>query len=245
MRKNSALKFILATSTILVLAGCSNSAPNPTPTQNVSPETTKTATPKPSSTPTPTETVTPTPEPEPIKTTVITIGADSLKIGNLKGEIKQEFPYETTQSAVPAIAALTELYGKEPIIEYSGDDVCWYQMNTYNWDNMAIAFPTPTKNPNDANWFTARTVQPNGNYERVVQAPNGAQIGFSFQEYRQKNPELPFNDGFTPEDTFKKMLAEVSSKSSSNPEEIEGTLIVSDNDKIEFIGAPNFLNENC
>ena len=139
---------------------------------------------------------------------------------------------------------MNNLYGKDAIVEYSGDDTCWYQMNTYKWDNMEISFQTDTKDPLNSDHFIAHSTEVNENYERVVQAPNGAQISFSFSEYRAKNPELPVSQSYEYEGKkYETMLGEMSSLYPA--EDMNGVMVSATNDRISNLYAPGSLIGDC
>ena len=226
----------------LLLAGCSSTSPEPKPTPTKS----NSSTPKPSTTPTP-EIPEPTKapvEPDPIKTTVVVIGADNLRLEKLSGEVIASYAYDTADAPVAAIEKMNELYGKTAEMEYSGEDTCWYQMNTYTWDNLKISFQTDTKDPSNSDYFIAHSEDVNENYERVVQAPNGAQISFSFAEYKAKNPELPVSETFEYEGKrYETMLGEVSAL---YPAEYQnGVMVSATNDRIDKLYAPGSLVGDC
>jgi hypothetical protein len=227
----------------------------PTPGKTT-PGTTKPS-PSPTSQPTPTTKPAPAPAPAPeptkptIKTTVVEIGADELRFENLSGQTLQSFSYYGQGSPIPAIAATTKLYGYEPKVVYTGEDPCFGYTNVYTWDNFVISFVTETKDPAQVDRFVAGTSKPNQNYDRVVQAPNGAQITFNYKKYVQANPSLPHTENKSeyPAGTFveyQKAIAELSQK--FTPEQggdAAGTIYGGEDDKIKFISAPGYLYGDC
>lgn len=264
MNRKAVFSTIVLTLSVAMLTGCTANTPEPTPTKTSSskPAPTKTATPTPTPTPTstPSPSVPPTqqpapvpaPEPAPIKTTVVEIGADELRFENLGGKTLQSFSYEDTP--VKAIAALTDLYGFEPKTEYTGNQVCYGELNIYKWDNMRISFYTSTQDPNQTDSFSAGTSEPNQNYERVIQAPNGVQVGFSYWDYVNKNPSLlheeskaeyPYGSGKIQE--WAKAIAEPTAKllPDMNDRNASGSIYSGENGVVDSIGAPQYLYGDC
>ena len=262
-----------------ILAGCSSTAttvatPSPSPTRSAStpspsatPEPTKTPTgsptapakpsPSPTAKPAPQPSQKPQPKPEPVKTVVVEIGADELRIEDISGGLKNSFPYEG-DSADEAIAALTSLYGKEPKTLYTGDDICNYQNNVYSWDNMNLSFQAASQSVADAERFLVFTNSANQNYERVVQAPNGAQVGLSLKRFHAASPGLAYSPGIDYEGvSYGSMIGEPSKitvQSASNsgdpallPADANavGTVIFATNDTIKSIHAPGSLVGDC
>jgi len=270
MNRKAVFSTIVLTLSVAMLTGCTANTPEPTPTKTSSskPAPTKTATPTPTPTSTPSPSASPTqkpttkpapapvpapaPEPAPIKTTVVEIGADELRFENLGGKTLQSFNYEDTP--VKAIAALTDLYGFEPKTEYTGNQVCYGELNIYKWDNMRISFYTSTQDPNQTESFFAGTSEPNQNYERVIQAPNGVQVGFSYWDYVNKNPNLlheeskaeyPYGSGKIQE--WAQAMAEPTAKPlpEGNDMNASGSIYSAENGTVKSIGAPQYLYGDC
>lgn len=262
---------VVALSSIL-LAGCSSS-PNPTPsetkapsiskpapTQTTQPKPTPTETSTPSSTPKPTTSpstpattkpATPTVTPKPtVKTTVVVIGADTLRFENLNGTVLKSFPYN--QSPAPAVTALNELYGKQPDTKhYSTEEMCSYQFNTWAWDNMSITFTSGTKDPATAKSFYVSTAKPNQNYERVVETPNEIQVGNTWKVALQKAPNAVQSDPVSYNGhTYQSLVAEVTTDPSYGKTDpasgnIAGTLVHGDNGTVSSITSPFSLYGDC
>lgn len=241
-----------------ILAGCSSASPTVTATPKPSSTATssptaspsKSATPAPSVAPSEQPTSKPAPTEKPtVKTTVVVIGADELRLENLSGKVLAEYPYEGQASPVAAIDGLTKLYGKEPVIKYTPPTMCSGDINSYEWDNIRVSFDTPTKDPNQVSQYIAYTNAANQNYERVVQAPNGVQIGFSYNEYVAKNPDLPHQESTIAEyeTTYQSAIAESSSLERYGAEDDKATGVIysGENDVVKVISAPQYLYGDC
>jgi hypothetical protein len=222
-------------------------SPTPSATQSSTPAPSKSASSSPNKAPGSGSTNQPKPTTKPmVKTTVIVIGADDLRIENLSGKVLQKFPYNTKEAPVAAIDALTKIYGKAPKVSYTPPATCGGDTNSYTWDNMTIYFITPTKDPKQVEIFFANTHTPNQNYERVVQAPNGAQVGMSYSKYIAKNPKLPHQESKVENTEYQQAVAELSYNSNADdPESASGVLYGGENDKIKFITAPGSLYGDC
>jgi hypothetical protein len=264
MKKRTAQAVILTLS-IGLLAGCTSSAPVEKPTRST-PSSSQSAKPVPSEAPTATATPSASPsaapsvapKPDPVKTTVIQIGADELRIEDLSGNVKNSFSYEGG-STDEAVAALTSLYGKEPTKRYTGtEQICDYQMNVYVWDNLTMRFQGESQNPNDAEFFMMNTTTANQNYERIVQAPNGAQVGQSLEKFHKASPELAFSKGSEYEGkVYAAMVGEPSKRYNEPASEFggesitpadansAGVIVFAENDKINSITAPYSLIGDC
>jgi hypothetical protein len=268
MKKRTVQVAILVMS-VSLLAGCTSSAPVEKPTRST-PSSSQSAKPVPSQAPTtgaatpsaepstgPSAQPAPAPTPAPVKTTVVEIGADELRIEDLSGNVKNAFPYKGS-SPSEAITTLTSLYGKEPTKRYTGDQTCDYQMNVYTWDNLTMRFQAESQNPNDADYFIINTNSANQNYERVVQAPNGAQIGQSLDKLHKAFPELAYSAGDEYEGvTYSAMIGEPSKLGTETAGDYDvanitpagantlGVVVYANNDKIQSILAPAGLIGDC
>jgi hypothetical protein len=266
---------VVALSSIL-LTGCSSSS-NPTPTSSATktPSTSKPA-PTQSSSPTPTETSTPTVTPTPtsapsttpstptntkpatpsaapkpaVPTTVVVIGADDLRFEKLNGTVLKSFPYN--QSPAAAVAALNELYGKQPDAKhFSTEEMCSYQFNTWAWDNMSITFTSGTKDPATAKSFFVTSAKPNQNYERVVETPNEIQVGNSWKVALQKTPNAVQADPVSYNGhTYQSLVADVTTdpaygKTDPATGNIAGTIVHGDNGTVKSITSPFSLYGDC
>jgi hypothetical protein len=187
-----------------------------------------------------------TPEPEIIKTTVVVIGADELRFENLSGDVLASFPYSAADAPAAAISNLTELYGKEAIVTYSGENTCWYHMNTYQWDNFKLDFQSETNDPTSSDSFFASTNTVNENYERVVQAPNGAQVSFPYSKFLKQDPELPHHESEYEGVLYGAMIGELTEfPYDALQENLAGVLITSKNDSVTAIFSPSHLESDC
>ena len=220
--------------------------PTPSATQSSKPAPTQSASSSPTKAPVAAPTTQPKPTTKPaVKTTVIVIGADDLRIENLSGQVLQKFPYKGKASPVAVIDGLTKIYGKAPKVQYTPPNTCGGDTNTYTWDNMTVYFVTATKDPKQTDLFFANTHTPNLNYERVVQAPNGAQVGMSYSKYIAKNPKLPHQESKIDDGTvYQQAVAELSAQAVQY-DDPSGSLYGGENDKIKFITAPGSLYGDC
>lgn len=237
------------------------SSPSATPEPSSSPTVTATPSAKPSETPStkpaPQPTVKPQPKPEPVKTVVLELGADELRIEDAAGTVKESFPYEG-DSTDEAIAALTSVYGKEPKTLYTGNEICNYQNNVYSWDNISLVFQAESQTVADAERFRVLSSDPNLSYERIVQAPNGAQVGLSLKRFMDASPELvrsapneyqgtTYGSMIGEPSKLKNESAASSGSTGLTPADANavGTVIFSINDRIETIHAPSTLIGDC
>lgn len=220
-------------------------SPTPSATQSSTPAPSQSASSSPTKAPDAGSTAQPKPTTKPtVKTTVVVIGADEIRIENLSGQVLQKYPYKGKAPAVAAIDGLTKLYGKAPKVNYTPPNVCGGDTNTYTWDNMTIYFITPTKDPTQTDMFFANTHTPNQNYERVVQAPNGAQIGMSYSKYVAKNPKLPHQETKGEDTEYQQAVAELSAQAVQY-DDPSGVLYGGENNRINFITAPGSLYGDC
>jgi hypothetical protein len=263
--KKRAVQFTILAVSVSLLAGCTSSGPVTSPSPTKTPSSSPSAKPTPSATATadgtatasPTVAPTTKPGPDPVKTTVIEIGADELRIEDIAGNVMNAFPYEG-DSTDEAVAALTSLYGKEPTKRYTGDQTCDYQNNVYTWDNLVLRFQASSQNVNDAERFVVTTNGANQNYERVVQAPNGAQVTQSLEKFHKEFPNLAYSIGGEYEGvTYSGMIGEPSQRVGETAGEYQvenitpadantfGVVISAENDKIGAIYAPGGLIGDC
>lgn len=246
MHNKKLIKILVLTISMTLLTACTSVPTTPRGIATSTDSPTATSTPAPTITILPQPTATPSPEPETIKTTVVVIGADELRLENLSGNILDSFPYKAEDSPVAVIAGLNKLYGKKAVITYSGEETCWYHMNTYQWDNMKIDFQSETHDPASSDSFYASTNQVNENYERVVQAPNGAQISFSYSKLVAANPELPHRESEYAGVTYGTMIGELTANPiDDSPYNIAGVLVHARNDTVTALSAPSFLEGDC
>jgi hypothetical protein len=267
MKSKRAVHALVLMVSVGLLAGCT-SAPTPVPSG------TKSATPKPSSSasaspsatpstsaePTTPGSAVPTPKPDPVKTTVVQLGADELRLENLSGEVLGSFPYDTQDAPVAAIDALTKLYGKEPAKRYTGEQMCDYQTNVYTWDNLTLRFQAESQNASDSDYFSVSTNTVNQNMERVVQAPNGAQVGQPLAKFVKAFPSYAQAPTYEYEGvTYQTVIGEPSKKYSGQEHQdtagetgiipkganINGTTVTAQDGTVKAINTPGSLIGDC
>jgi hypothetical protein len=258
MIKKSLVSVIIIGLSGLVLAGCTPNANTvaPTPTKTV--QQAPTASPNPTSTPSSTPTTEPTPvvpEKDTVITTVI-ISADDILFENKAGEIIKESSYFENPAA--AITNLTEAFGVEPVIEYSGEQKCWYHMTDAKWPSFQLSYEGQDPNATPERNFTVMSLEPSTDI--TVASLNGAHIGDSLTDYLTKipesNPRVVYDIPNETDPNSQKYTLVTDEKTDKNPysdmtnqpEEYAnryGTIVTAEGDTITSIIAPRDLYYDC
>lgn len=259
MKNKPAFTIVVVAASIALLAGCTSST---TPDKTASPSPTKSSsvTPMPSETPsasatanplpsptttTPTVTPTPTVTAKPVvKTTVLNIGADALSIKNPDGSTFGTYSYRVSPTS--AISGLTKVYGHAPKVVYTGEpQQCSGGVNIYTWDNIALEFYSPTKDPASVKYYNVHTNGANTTYKYIVQSPNGTQVGNSFKKLIAANPTFPKQEVDYKGKHYTEVLVDNTKIKETYDTSTAGTVASGDSDIVRQITAPADINGDC
>lgn len=242
MKKIQAVALPILAVLMLSMSACTAPQPvNPTPTVSPSP------TSIPSSTPSvapPTASATPV-APEPVvEPASVVVQADSLLIRSNGGE--EEFLYEGLANASKAVEAVTVAYGFAGEEDYSGDQKCWYQMTTYSWPGLDIAFPG--QDSMAAQSFLVHVPETSETVE--VSTPHEAHVGDLWEPYLAElnpAPELILSGeygGVEYARTLDTPTANPAYHFEGHPI-TSGVIVLAENGVISYISAPDDINGDC
>lgn len=243
MKKIQAVALPILAVLMLSMSACT--APQPvSPTPTVSPSPTSTPSSTPSAVVPPTASATPEATEPAVEPVSIVVQADSLLIRS-NGE-EQEYPYEGTSNASKAIEAVTAAYGFAGEDDYSGDQKCWYQMTTYSWPGLDIAFSG--QDSTGAQSFLVHVSEASETVE--VSTPHGAHVGDLWEPYLAElnpAPELILSGEYEGVE-----YARTLDTPTTNPAyQVEGqpigsgVIVLAEDGVISYISAPDYINGDC
>lgn len=241
MKKIQAVALPILAVLMLSMSACTAPQPvNPTPT--VSPSSTNTPAPVPSAAP-PTSSTTPE-APEPVaESASVVIQADSLLVRN-NGEA-QEYTYAGA-NASEAIEAVTAAYGFAGEEDYSGDQKCWYQMTTFSWPGLDIAFPGQDADASQS--FLVHAPEVSEGVE--VSTLHGAHVGDLWEPYLAElnpAPELIWSGGYEGVE-YARTLDDPTTLSAYHVEgqpTTSGATVLAENGVISYLSAPDDVYGDC
>lgn len=243
MKKIQAVALPILAVLMLSMSACTAPQPvNPTPT--ISPSSTNDPTPVPvPSTVPPTTSATPE-APEPVaEPASVVIQADSLLVRN-NGE-EQEYTYAGA-NASEAIEAVTSAYGFAGEEDYSGDQKCWYQMTTFSWPGLDIAFPGQDAAASQS--FLVHAPEISEGVE--VSTPHGAHVGDLWEPYLAElnpDPKVIWSGEYEGVE-YARTLDTPTTLPAYQSEEFpttSGAIVLAENGVISYLSAPDDVYGDC